>query len=160
MTHQQDLRAIARTIIDSNQYMTLGTADEAGQPWVSPVWYAAVEYREFFWVSSPEAMHSRNLATRPQVSIVIFDSQAPIGTGQAVYLTAFAEELEGGDLDRGMAIFSRASVARGARVEAGGRAAARPPSPVSSNRGRTLGARSGWAPDSRASPGPSDVGDY
>jgi hypothetical protein len=115
MTHQQDLRAIARTIIDSNQYMTLGTADEAGRPWVSPVWYAAVEYREFFWVSSPEAMHSRNLATRPQVSIVIFDSQAPISTGQAVYLSAFAEELEGGDLDRGIAIFSRGSVARGAR---------------------------------------------
>jgi pyridoxamine 5'-phosphate oxidase-like protein len=53
MTHQQELRAIARTIIDSNQYMTLGTADEAGRPWVSPVWYAAVEYREFFWVSRP-----------------------------------------------------------------------------------------------------------
>jgi hypothetical protein len=31
-----DLGAIARTMIDSNFYMTLGTADENGWPWVSP----------------------------------------------------------------------------------------------------------------------------
>ena len=115
MTDQQDLGAIARAIIDSNQYMTLGTADEAGRPWVSPVWYASAEYREFFWVSSPEATHSRNLVTRPQVSIVIFDSRARVGEGQAVYMSAIAEGLTGVDLDRGIGIFSRASVAGGAR---------------------------------------------
>jgi Pyridoxamine 5'-phosphate oxidase len=32
-----DLGTIARSIIDSNFYMTLGTADENGRPWVSPV---------------------------------------------------------------------------------------------------------------------------
>jgi pyridoxamine 5'-phosphate oxidase-like protein len=32
------LGTIARTIIDSNFYMTLGTADENGRPWVSPVY--------------------------------------------------------------------------------------------------------------------------
>jgi hypothetical protein len=39
------------------------------------------------------ARHSRNLAARPQVSIVIFDSHARIGMGQAVYVSAVAEEL-------------------------------------------------------------------
>ncbi|MGH2542746.1 MAG: pyridoxamine 5'-phosphate oxidase family protein, partial [Ardenticatenaceae bacterium] len=107
--------AIARAIIDANLYMTLGTADEMGQPWVSPVYYASAGYTEFFWVSSPEATHSRNLAARPQISIVIFDSQAPIGTGQAVYMSAFAEELTGAGLDRGIAIFSHSSEAHGAR---------------------------------------------
>jgi hypothetical protein len=68
----------------------------------------------FFWVSSPEATHSRNLTIRPQVSIVIFDSRAPIGTGQAVYVSAVAEELEGADLDRVIDIFSRRSEAHGA----------------------------------------------
>ena len=56
---------IARTIIDANLYMTLGTADEAGRPWVSPVYYAFAGYEEFFWVSSPEATHSRHLPGRP-----------------------------------------------------------------------------------------------
>jgi uncharacterized protein YhbP (UPF0306 family) len=115
MNQQEDLGAIARGIIDANLYMVLGTADETGRPWVSPVYYAAAEYAEFFWVSSPEATHSRNIAARPQVSIVVFDSQVPIGTGQGVYMSAVAEELEGDDLDRGIDIFSRRSQEHGGR---------------------------------------------
>jgi hypothetical protein len=106
---------VARTIIDSNLYVTLGTADENGRPWVSPVWYASAGYAEFYWVSSPEARHSRNLATRAQVSMVVFDSRAPIGTGQAVYMSAAACELTGVELERGIEIYSRASVAGGGR---------------------------------------------
>jgi len=115
LTHDQELEVIARAIIDSNRYMTLGTADESGLPWVSPVWYAPAEYRRFFWVSAPEARHSRNLAARPQVSIVIFDSQAAIGAGQAVYMSAVAEESTGDELEGGVATFSRRSEAQGAR---------------------------------------------
>ncbi len=111
--NQQDLGILARTIIDSNMYMVLGTADESGQPWVSPVYYASAEYKEVYWVSSPEVKHSRNIAMRPQVSIVIFDSQAPIGTGQGVYMSGIAEELTGAELDQGIAIFSRSSLAHG-----------------------------------------------
>ena len=111
--NQPDLGILARTIIDSNMYMVLGTADESGQPWVSPVYYASAGYKEFYWVSSPEVKHSQNIAMRPQVSIVIFDSQAPIGTGQGVYMSGIAEELTGSDLDRGIAIFSRSSLAHG-----------------------------------------------
>jgi len=113
MDGQQDLTAIARSIIDSNMYMVIGTADESGQPWVSPVYYAAAGYKEFYWVSSPEVRHSRNIAIRPQVSIVIFDSQVPIGTGQGVYMSAKAEELTGADLDQGIEIFSLSSLAHG-----------------------------------------------
>ena len=102
---------MARRVIDSNQFMTLATADEAGLPWTSPVWYAVADYREFFWVSSPEARHSRNIAVRPQVAIMIFDSRAPEVTAQAVYVSATAEELAGEDLERGIGIFSRASAA-------------------------------------------------
>jgi uncharacterized protein YhbP (UPF0306 family) len=113
--HQHlDLRATARAIIDSNFYMTLGTADENGRPWVSPVYYAPEGYAKFYWVSSPEAAHSRNLAVRPEVSIVIFDSRTPVGSGQGVYVSAVAEELTGTDLDRGIAIFSHRSEAHGA----------------------------------------------
>ena len=74
---EEDLAAVARSIVDSGSYMTLATADEAGRPWASPVWYAPSAYREYYWVSSPEARHSRNLAARTQLSIVIFDSRAP-----------------------------------------------------------------------------------
>jgi len=115
MDQQQDLEAVAKSIIDSNMYMVLGTADETGRPWVSPVYYASAGYKEFFWVSSPEATHSRNVATRPQVSIVVFDSQVPIGTGQGVYMAASTEEMTDASLDRGIDIFSRMSQAHGGR---------------------------------------------
>jgi hypothetical protein len=115
MDEQQELGAVARSIIDSNWYMALGTADETGRPWVSPVYYAPAGYTEFYWVSSPEARHSRNVAGRPEVSIVIFDSRVPVGAGQGVYMTAVAEELTGDELDRGMGVFSRVSQGHGAR---------------------------------------------
>jgi hypothetical protein len=102
--------AIARAIVDSNRYMTIATADATGRPWASPVYYAAADYSEFFWVSSPDAVHSRNIATRPEVSIVIFDSRVPIGQGQAVYIAAIAAELTGADIERGSRIFSKRSV--------------------------------------------------
>ena len=102
---ERDLAAIARTIIDVNQYMTLATADADGQPWASPVFYATADYAEFYWISAPETTHSRNLAQRPQISIVIFDSAAPEGDGQAVYLSATAEQVPDDDLDRALAVY-------------------------------------------------------
>lgn len=114
MNRPDELGAVARAIIDANRYMTLGTADETGLPWVSPVWFAPSGYSEFLWVSSPEARHSRNLTARPELSIVVFDSQVPISTGQAVYMAARAEELADAELEHGIEVFSRRSQDHGA----------------------------------------------
>jgi pyridoxine/pyridoxamine 5'-phosphate oxidase len=112
MMEVEELDAIARRVIDSNQFMTIGTADDEGVPWVSPVWYAAVDYREFFWVSDPEARHSRNIAARPRVAIVLFDSHEA-GGWKAVYISATAGEVTGADLERGIKLYNRRSVDRG-----------------------------------------------
>lgn len=112
--HQDDLAAGAREIIDANRYMTLATADDDGCPWAAPVWYAHLDYTDFFWVSRPDARHSRNLASRPELAIVIFDSTVPEGEAQAVYVEALAEELGGAERERGIAIISRRSEAQGA----------------------------------------------
>jgi pyridoxine/pyridoxamine 5'-phosphate oxidase len=114
MNGATELETVARAIIDANRYMTLATADAQGVPWASPVWYAPLDYREFFWVSDPEARHSRNLAGRPQLGIVFFDTHAPIGTGQGVYVEAVATQLTGSDAERGINVFSQRSEAQGA----------------------------------------------
>jgi nitroimidazol reductase NimA-like FMN-containing flavoprotein (pyridoxamine 5'-phosphate oxidase superfamily) len=111
-----DLDAVARGIIDDNRYMALGTADETGRPWVSPVYYAPDGYRTLYWVSSPERRHSRNVAVRPEVSIVVFNSQVAIGEGQAVYMAARAAELTGEELERGIETFSAVSQRHGAKA--------------------------------------------
>lgn len=108
-----DRGAVARSIIESNLYMVLATADETGRPWASPVYFANSGYTEFFWVSSPDATHSRNIATRPQISIVIFDSRVAIGTGQGVYMPAVADEVTGAELERGIEVFSQRSQGHG-----------------------------------------------
>lgn len=50
------------------------------------------------------------------MSIVIFSTQVPIGTGQGVYMTAVAQEVTGAELDRGLAVFSRRSLTHGGAV--------------------------------------------
>ena len=94
-----DLNAMARRVIDANHYMTLATTDPDGRPRVSPVYYACARYRDFYWVSSPAARHSRNLAERPGAEIVIFDSTAPPREGQAVYVTASAQAVPDDQLE-------------------------------------------------------------
>ncbi len=84
------LVAMARRIIDDNRYVTLGTADGNGNPWVTPVFFTPVDHREIYWVSSPDSTHSRNLAVRPQVRLVVFDSTVPVGQAEAVYMAARA----------------------------------------------------------------------
>ena len=108
-----DLGAVARSIVDGNRFMTLATADEHGTPWASPVWYAPVEYREFLWVSSPEARHSRNLDARSDLAIVIFDSHRA-GGWNALYMVATAERLD--DVDQAIQTFSRHGEAQGLRA--------------------------------------------
>jgi hypothetical protein len=94
-----DLDALARRVIDTNQYLTLGTTDPDGRPRLSPVYYTPARYTDLYWVSSPGAQHSRNLADRPETEIVIFDSTAPVGQGEAVYLDAAAAVVPGHELE-------------------------------------------------------------
>jgi hypothetical protein len=102
-----DIAAHARAIIDANLYLTLGTADPDGRPWTSPVYFAPAGDREFYWVSDIDARHSRHLAARPQVSIVVFDSTIAPYHGRALYAVGEARALSGGDLDRALAVYPR-----------------------------------------------------
>ena len=113
MTPEQDLAAVARSIVDANRFMALGTADASGTPWVSPVWYAPLSYGEYLWVSRPGTKHSRNLAERPEVAITIYDSHRP-GGWSAFYMAAVAQELD--DVDDALEAFNRRSQAQGLRA--------------------------------------------
>jgi nitroimidazol reductase NimA-like FMN-containing flavoprotein (pyridoxamine 5'-phosphate oxidase superfamily) len=103
----------ARDIIEASRYLVLATADAAGRPWSSPVYFAHIGFTEFYWVSSPDVTHSANIAVRPEVGIAIFDSHAEIGTGQGAYMSATAILVEGDETARGIEAFSRRSIAHG-----------------------------------------------
>ncbi len=101
---------IARAVLDAGRYVVLATADADGVPWASPVWFATEDYREVFWVSYPGARHSQNIAVRPRIAMVVFDSTAAPLTGQGVYMSATAEQVtDPAALEHGLGVFSRES---------------------------------------------------
>jgi hypothetical protein len=105
---------IARSIIDGVAYMVLATADADGQPWASPVWFAPDGYEDLYWMSSPGAQHSRNIAARADIGIVVFDSTVAPATRQALYIRAIATRVDDPDaIAHGVDVFTRVSVAQG-----------------------------------------------
>ena len=93
-----DLAQRARTVLDTERYLVLGTVDPDGVPRVSPVFFTHDGYRDVYWVSRPETHHSTNLASWPWVSGVVYDSGSPVGEGRAVYLTGRAFEVPDDEL--------------------------------------------------------------
>lgn len=100
----------ARELIAANRYMALATADAAGRPWISPVWFAPDD-GGFLWISRPDSRHSRNLAERPELALVIYNSTVRPAERQALYVEAVAEQLDGERRDAAVARFSEHSVA-------------------------------------------------
>ncbi|MEU9844396.1 pyridoxamine 5'-phosphate oxidase family protein [Actinomadura sp. NPDC048032] len=100
MSLPEDLDELARAVIDENRYMTLGTSEADHRPRLSPVYFTHAGYRTFYWVSSPDARHSGNIAARPEVALVVYDSNVEIGQGRAVYVDAVASVVPDDDLPR------------------------------------------------------------
>lgn len=82
--YQPELREIAKSVIDDNLYMVLGTASEDGRPWVTPVYYSAAGYTDFYWVSRPEddTFTEHRLAARSQRRHIQFEDTDRHRTGR------------------------------------------------------------------------------
>lgn len=102
---------IVRTVLDGNSFMTLATADSDGVPWATPVWFATEDYRSLYWVSAPDTRHSQNIAVRPEITVVVYDSRQRPGDVMAVYMTGTAGLVV--DVGEGIAVFSRCAVREG-----------------------------------------------
>jgi nitroimidazol reductase NimA-like FMN-containing flavoprotein (pyridoxamine 5'-phosphate oxidase superfamily) len=100
-----DLAAVARAIIEANAYVTLATADADGRPWASPVFYGHDGWATFLWMSLPDARHSRNLAARAELGLVVFDSTVAPGAGQAVYMAGTAAEVPADQVPAALAAY-------------------------------------------------------
>lgn len=95
----------ARSLLERTAYLTLGTVGDDGQPWASPVYFAADGLTDFYWVSSQGSLHSVNVEAHPQVSLVVFDSTVPAYHGRALYAVAVAEQVGAAELERGLAVY-------------------------------------------------------
>lgn len=92
-------RSAVDRVLAANRYLVLGTADEDGQPWVTPVFFAPVNPNRVCWVSSPDSRHSRNIAGRKAVAITVFDSTVAVGRAEAAYFDADAAQATPDEVD-------------------------------------------------------------
>lgn len=52
--------------------LSLSTVDEAGAPWVTPLFYIADADLKLYWLSSEKSLHSRNIAHHANVSGAVY----------------------------------------------------------------------------------------
>jgi nitroimidazol reductase NimA-like FMN-containing flavoprotein (pyridoxamine 5'-phosphate oxidase superfamily) len=89
MTHEQ----MAKHIMESVIYMNIATITPKGFPWNTPVYCAYDTDHNFYWASSTETQHSKNIASNQNVFVTIYDSTTPEGKGRAVYMSGTSVEL-------------------------------------------------------------------
>jgi hypothetical protein len=90
----EDYQNRAREIVQKILYVTIATTSSAGEPWNTPVYSAYDKHANFYWTSSPQAYHSRNINDNGKVFLVIYDSTVPEGKGEGVYIEATAVPLQ------------------------------------------------------------------
>lgn len=83
----------AREILEQIRYINIATVNEDGSPWNTAVSASHDAHLNFYWGSSPDSVHSRNIRRDGRVFVTIYDSTAPEGTGEGLYLRGRAEEL-------------------------------------------------------------------
>jgi nitroimidazol reductase NimA-like FMN-containing flavoprotein (pyridoxamine 5'-phosphate oxidase superfamily) len=88
-----DRVARAKEILERIRYITLATASVDAEPWSTPVTAAYDEQYNFYWTSMAATQHSQNIRANSRIYFSVFDSNAPLGAGGAVYVKAQATEL-------------------------------------------------------------------
>ena len=102
-TAQADLWPTVHPLVAASYYLVLATAGAEGRPWTTPLLFALLDEDHLLWVSSPQSRHSRNLRTRPEAAMTVFDSHAPFGRAGALYLEANVSSLPGDKREVGCA---------------------------------------------------------
>jgi hypothetical protein len=81
-------------ILKEMKYMTIATVCPDGSAWNTPVAPTPSKDLVFRWGSDEDSMHSINIRFERKVFVVVYDSHAPEGTGEGVYMKGIAEELD------------------------------------------------------------------
>lgn len=86
-------------LIKENNYITVATVDELGNPWCSPLNCAYDEDFNFYWKSPADCQHSKNIKQNGKAFFVVFDSRVPVGKGIGVYFKGKAIQIEEDNID-------------------------------------------------------------
>lgn len=80
-------------LIKTMSYVTIATVSPAGRPWNTPVVGRFDDNLHLYWVSWCKNRHSQNIANDSRIFVVMYDTSAPEGAGQGLYLQMRARML-------------------------------------------------------------------
>ena len=83
----------AKEIIKKVPYASVASVSEDGLPWNAPVFVAYDQDYNFYWGTYVNSQKSKNIRNNKNVFLTIYDSSAPPGTGEGVYIKAIATEI-------------------------------------------------------------------
>jgi len=102
-----NLNKLTKSILEKNQYMTIGSSDGEGNAWVSPVTYAYDKKLNFYFVSHTDSKHCRNIEKNKRVSLAIFDSRQLIGDGVGLQIEGIAKKVKIIEVSKAAATYFR-----------------------------------------------------
>ncbi|MFC5911225.1 pyridoxamine 5'-phosphate oxidase family protein [Streptacidiphilus monticola] len=132
--HSAALRKSIDDILGACRLMSVGTVGTDGGPWLHNAYFCHDPEFRLYFLSSPEAQHSRNLAAGDgRVAVTVAETAQPgtPGTRRGVQLQGHCAPAAGDELPRGAGLFAAAfpafagAAAAAAAAQADGRMPAR-----------------------------------
>lgn len=93
-----DLNNLTKKIIEENEYLTLATVDQSGNPWVCILAYCFDANYNFYFVSLPNSNHSEHIKNNSNVAFTVFDSRQDFGKGVGLQIEGKAKEIDDSEL--------------------------------------------------------------
>ena len=93
----QDVRVLVKSILEQGYLMSLGTVDNVGV-WVSDVIYLHDADFNIFWLSDPDARHSKAIRENPKVAATVTISNSAGEENVGLQIAGTVDELEGNNL--------------------------------------------------------------
>jgi uncharacterized protein YhbP (UPF0306 family) len=86
---------MTRQLLDASTLCSIASVCDDGRPHINTAYFAWNERMDIFWMSEPEAQHSRNVRRSGAIAIAVYDSGQVWGSpDRGIQLFGDAEELE------------------------------------------------------------------
>lgn len=82
-----------KQLVQDMKYLTLATVTAAGDPWITPLFYAYDDHYTFYWYSRKNTDHSINIEAHPKVSVSIYDQNISEERANGLYMVGTACEI-------------------------------------------------------------------
>lgn len=106
--HPRRIKTVARRLLDSSTLCAIATVSSGGRAHVNTAYFAWSRELDLFWISEPNAQHSRNLGSTGTAAVAVYDStQIWGGSDRGIQLFGSARQLRGSARRDGERVYSK-----------------------------------------------------